>query len=177
MALIKEDGSMPAGANAYADVADADAYFADRGNSVWANLDPVNQKPQYLILGCDYMEQFYRLRWQGYRQTVGQSLCWPRSFVARPDATGGYGPFPYYYPFNSIPNEVLVANCLFAVRVANGDLAPDITRDDMAEMIAIGPIKIQYDTNKPVYTLFRAVNMLINPLCVNSGNQPKIVRA
>jgi hypothetical protein len=176
MAIIIEDGTAIANANSYVSVAVADAYFADRNNQDWANLDSTDQKTPYLILACDFLEQMFRMRWLGFRRTLTQGLCWPRSWAARPDANGGYGPFPFYYGFNTIPQEVITAQLLLAVKLVNGDLAPDISREDMANSVGVGPIKIDYNANKPSFTIFRNVEMLLGPLLINNNAQAQVVR-
>ena len=176
MALILEDGTGISNSNSYTTVAIADAYFADRNNQDWLGLDNADQKTPYLILATDYLEQMYRLSWLGFRRLTTQALSWPRAWAARPDLSGGYGPFPYYYGFNTIPQEVIAAQMLLAVKLITGELAPDISREDMATAVAVGPIKIDYDKNKPSFTIFRNVDLLLAPLLINNNQQAQVVR-
>ena len=61
MAFTVEDGTGVAGANSLVDVAFADEYFADRGNTVWAALTE-EQKQSALILASDYASTQYRYK-------------------------------------------------------------------------------------------------------------------
>ena len=170
MTVIVEDGSIVANANSYVAVADADAYFALRNNTVWAGLNATTQKAPFLISAVDYMQQMYRMRWYGWRDNLNQTLDWPRLWVQQFDAPGNYGPAPYYFSPNVIPQEVKTAQMMLAVRIANGDLAPDITREDMASSVKVGPIQIDYSKDSPVVTIFRAVDKVLAPLLVNDGS-------
>ena len=49
MPLIVEDGTMPAGANSFASLADADAYHAARLTEAWADSLPGDKKEAALI--------------------------------------------------------------------------------------------------------------------------------
>jgi len=177
MAIIKEDGSIVANANSYVTVAEANAYFALVNNAVWDPLDPTDQKVPYLILAVKFMQQRYRLRWQGYRTNVSQKLDWPRTLVAKPDVGSGYGSYPVYYGINDIPQEVKDAQCELAVRIANGDLNPDISPEDVADTIKVGPISVTYSKNGPASTVFVAVEQLLMPLFGLSGGQMKVGRS
>src|SRR5690606_27756416 len=85
MALIVEDGTGLPNAEAYISVADADSYFAKRGNSAWAALT-VDAKEVALRLGADYMAAVYGPRWCGERLTDTQALDWPRDEQGVPEA-------------------------------------------------------------------------------------------
>jgi len=60
MPLVLEDGTGVVGANSYASVADADAFFADRNISDWAGPGATTpDKEGFLIQGADYLNSFY----------------------------------------------------------------------------------------------------------------------
>lgn len=78
MALIVEDGTGLAAAEAYASVAEADTYHTARGReATWTDLD-ADVKERALRLATDYMQQAYRSLWAGTRKTTAQALDWPR---------------------------------------------------------------------------------------------------
>jgi hypothetical protein len=170
MSIIVEDGTVVANANSYVSVATANAYFANRNNLVWANLDPTDQQAPFLISAVDYMQQMYRMRWYGWRVQVAQVLDWPRLWVQQFDAPGNYGPAPYYFAPNVVPQEVQTAQMMLAVRIANGDLSPDVSREDMANLVKVGSLQVEYNPNSPVSTIFRAVDNLLSPLLINAGS-------
>lgn len=175
MALVVEDGTGKTNSNSYIAIADADAYFADRNNAIWAALDNTT-KTGYIILAADYMLQRYRLAWNGLRFTSTQAMDWPRAYAVKPDIVGGYGIVPFYYDFNAIPVEVKNAQILLAVKLINGELAPDITKDDNPLSVKIGSIAIEYRPYASPITLFRNVDMLLEPLLIASGAQPEVIR-
>jgi hypothetical protein len=172
--LVQETGAGITGANTYVLVADADAYFVQTNNTIWANLDPAAQKPAYLVAAVRYMQQMYRRRWQGLRYVTTQTLDWPRWNVMQFDVGGGYGPYPFYYQPTVIPQEIKDAQCELAVRVANGDLYPDITR--METSVAVGSLKVTYDNTKPANTVFAAVELLLAPFFVSAGISSQVER-
>lgn len=174
MTLVVEDGSAVAGANSYVSLATADAYFAARNNLTWDALDPTDTKTPYLILAVDYMQQAYRTRWKGWRHLTTQVLDWPRLWVDQFDSPGNYGPFPYYFPPNTIPQEVITAQLLLALKLTNGDLAPDLER--VEQIVKVGSLQVTYDDRRPPFTIFRDVEMLLSPFFESSGGMARIGR-
>lgn len=77
MAFTLEDGTGIAGANAYASVAEVDAYFDDRGVPGW-NGD-ANQKQFAIIKATDYIDKRFGKRFIGKRADGDQGLEWPRT--------------------------------------------------------------------------------------------------
>jgi len=78
MAFTVEDGSNVAGANSFASVADADAYFTDRNlDSDWFGLG-TSEKESALVRATDYLNTTYRLQWKGDKTSGTQSLTFPR---------------------------------------------------------------------------------------------------
>lgn len=177
MALIVEDGSIVANANSYNSLANADAYFALVNNTTWANYDPTDQKTPFLVAATRYMQQAFRRRWAGYRFSNSQILDWPRFNVPKFDVGAGYGYSPNYYSTTEIPVEVKSAQCELALRAGNGDLYPDLSPDDMAKSVKIGPLQIVYDEKAPSLTVFTAVEHLLIPLFGSISGQPKIARS
>lgn len=147
MALIVEDGTGKSDAESYISVADADTYFSNRGNAAWADLT-TEQKEQALRKATDYMVQAYRLRWKGVRKNTVQALDWPRSFVPREDyqyaGLNGYTTIggSYYYPSDSVPEEVKRACAELAVRASAGVLWQDAGAQVKSE--SVGPISVTY---------------------------------
>lgn len=76
--LTVEDGSGLADANTYISQADADAYFADRDNVVWAAAE-ADAKAAALIQATQYLDTRYTFK--GQRLTTTQALEWPRQPV------------------------------------------------------------------------------------------------
>jgi hypothetical protein len=109
MAFVVEDGSGLSDSNSYAAVAEADSYFADRGNIEWAALEP-SKKESSLIQGTDFADMKYHSLWIGDQATATQSLDWPR-------INAGYD--------GVIPRDLKYGIFEYALRASKGALAPD----------------------------------------------------
>lgn len=123
MALVVEDGTGLPDAEAYASVAEADAYFAARGNVAWGALSE-QRREECLRLGCDYMEAVFGRLWRSVRLTDGQALAWPR--------VGWHG----------VPQAVARANMELAFRASASPLLDDQGPQVAAE--TVGPISVAY---------------------------------
>lgn len=182
MAVIVEDGTGLANANSFTTVAAANAYFSARGNAAWDALDDVDDKAPALIRATDFMEQMFRDRWAGYRQTLAQSLSWPRYEVPIKDFGNGYGFgrgysfYGAYYPVNVVPALVANACAELALKIASGtELAPDIDRQTSRE--TVGPITVEYFQGSLPYVQFRAIDQMLLPLFSGTGGpSAKVVR-
>ena len=81
--LTVEDGSIVAGANSYASIADADDYFDGRLYSgLWTETDDA-KKAQALAWSTQILDE--RLAWRGAPVSTTQPLRWPRAGVLSPD--------------------------------------------------------------------------------------------
>lgn len=163
MALIVEDGTGKADAEAYISVADADAYFAARGNAAWAALTP-EQKEQSLRLGADYMGAVYGPRWCGERTTTTQALDWPR--------TGACG-----IASDVVPVAVQRANAELAVRSSAGVLLADAGAQVKSK--TVGPISVTYADGARQDVKYAAVDASLGAagLLCRGGSQIAVVRA
>jgi hypothetical protein len=176
MTLIVEDGTGRADAESYASVADADAYMAARNLTLWADAGfTATEKEAVLRRATDFMEQSYRLRWAGVRNSDTQALAWPRYLVPKPDASLGYG--VAYYPTDAVPPEVKRACLELAWRAAFADLAPDLGQEVTSK--SVGPIKIDYRPGSPQAKRFAAVIELLAPLfaTASGGGSIRVARA
>lgn len=127
MKIIVEDGTGLKDAVSYVSVAFADDYFLMRGNQTWATLDS-DKKAQYLVLASDYVS--IRFRYKGKTLNAEQALQFPRKDIG-------------------LPINVMKATCEYAIRAIDGNLAPDLIRDDSglqytSKKEVIGPIEESY---------------------------------
>ena len=81
MPLIVEDGTLPAGANSFASVADADAYHAARLTAAWTDELAEAQKEAALIRASDWLNR--KVMWNGRKASRSQRMAWPRAGVIR----------------------------------------------------------------------------------------------
>lgn len=165
MAIVVEDGTGLANAEAYISVADADAYFLARGNAAWAAL-LTDAKEAALRLGADYMEGAYGQRWKGCRVSQTQALSWPRDGVC----VDGYE-----LPDDEVPLAVARANAELAVRASAGSLLEDQGAQVKSEQV--GLIAVSYMDGARQAIKYAAVDAMVAALLNGSANMVPVVRA
>ena len=164
MAIVIEDGTGLANAEAYISVADADAYFLARGNAAWAALTTA-RKEEVLRDGSDYMAAVYGQRWKGSRVTETQALDWPREDVS---ANG------FDIDNNVVPGAVARANAELAVRASAGELLEDQGAQVKSEQV--GPIAVTYMDGARQATRYAFVDSMLGAYLEGMG-QIRVVRA
>lgn len=159
MALIIEDGTGVAGAEAYLSVADADAYHLARANAGWIGDEPA--KEAALRKATDYLGQVYRLRWLGRRVAADQALDWPRTGIADLGE-------------DEVPGEVRNATAELALLALTTDLNPALVRGGRVTREKVGPIETQFADGAPGRTRHPAIDGILAPLLSRAG---RLVRA
>lgn len=155
MALETETGAGSATAESFCSVADADAYHAARGSTLWATMTTA-EKEQALRRATDYMVQVYGPLWAGLRSLPTQALDWPRSGCPRPEIFMGF-----WAPTEMPP--ALVKGCAeLALRAAAGELLGDQGREVTEQ--TVGPITTKYALGTSQATRYAAVDALLAPL-------------
>ena len=164
MALIVEDGTGKADAEAYCTVAFADAYFAARNVTNWDGSTA--HKEGLLRLATDYMAAHYQ--WKGMRVTSTQALDWPRTEV-----------WAYGFPVaaDTVPIAVQKACAELAHRANTTELQPDIGRTAIREKVDV--IEVEYASGSRESTTFAAVNSMLAPFLngTASGINKPLVRS
>lgn len=170
MTLIVENGSIVAGANSYASVADADAYYLVRANAAWAALTN-EAKEAALILGTDFIEATYSQSWLGDIVSPDQPLSWPRVGVR----INGYAIQP-----NVVPDKVKQAAIEMALRASAGEpLIIDEGQRVTEERVDV--LTVKYAEFSDPTLRYPYVNRLLTPY-LRSGStdggfqQPRLVR-
>jgi len=117
LTLIKEDGTGKPDANAYADVADGDAYHAGHlYASAWTAAS-ADQKAVALVMASRLIDSEYQFN--GLRSVDSQALQWPRVNCLDPDKA----PIPIltslllvdpFVPFSIVPKALVQATCEMA---------------------------------------------------------------
>ena len=135
--LIVEDGSMPEGANAYASLAQADAYCIPRG--LWpASEDEgvLASRERAILRASDWLNS---LDWRGLPVLPDREMAWPRADVhVRGESL----------PSDAVPSAVQTACIEAAAAVASGtDLfAPqEYAGQVKARAVKVGPIEESYE--------------------------------
>ncbi len=150
--LIKEDGTRPANANAYASVADADAYVDSRpyGATEWA-AQTADGKARCLITATVMIDSFFQFT--GRKAGTPQALQWPRAYAVNPDASGynpdspftGLGTSEGYFATNEIPTDLLRATCEQALQLALGDRTAPAAGEGLRAVEIFQAIKVEFD--------------------------------
>ena len=158
MAFTLEDGTGVVDANAYVDVAYADAYFTDRANSAWTGTNIAKQAA--IVNATDYIEMRFASLFRGKRKTTVQELSFPRI-----DKT-----------FGEMPTALKRACCEYAVRSLSAKLTPDPVIHESGQGLErtrkrVGPIekevRLQYQGPGTIRLLLRpypAADMLMKHL-------------
>ncbi len=160
MTLIVEDGTVVADANSFNTVTQFKTFATERGETVAAEADD-DQVEVALIKAAQYMQQKFRLMWQGSIIEATQSLSWPRRGVPVPDF---FDPFytninvprsfqdTYYIPENTVPPEVLECQNLLALEtmdssgLSSGQLQASYGR--MTKKEKAGSLEVEYMTGE-----------------------------
>ena len=176
MALIVEDGTGRADAEALISVAGATAYHTARGNAAWAALASDTVREQLLRKAADYIEQVYRDRWTGYRVNTTQALSWPRYVVpVRDSASMNYGGHSYYAS-NAVPPIVANACAELALKASAHELAADTGPQKVHTKV--GQIEVDYLPGASQVLTYHAIDGMLAPFLKGGGGSViAVVRA
>lgn len=155
MTLIAEDGSGRGDANAYADVAYADAYHGLRGHAAWAAAT-LAARAAALVKASDCLDAVYRFR--GERRHATQALAWPR--LGAEDNVG--------VCLSGVPDAVRRACAELALKALSEELLPDERRGGRVISESLGPLSATYSPHAPAGTVRRLADGLLREV-VRSG--------
>ena len=124
LTLIKEDGTGKADANAYASVADGDAYHAGHLYATAWTAATADQKAVALVMASRLIDAEYQFG--GVKTTDSQALLWPRYRCVDPDRdpeirVGRLMIWENWVPENLVPKNVVAATCELARELLNAD--------------------------------------------------------
>lgn len=155
MALVVEDGTGVATANAYDDISNFLLYWLDR-NIDYSDFD-AEVISAAIIDATGFIEGAYLGQWKGYVKTAEQALAWPRTDVVSVEGS----------PIAEMPTKLKRAMYELAAKSLNGTvLWPQPSRDPnlKREKKQVGPMikEIEYDTGarlttKPSYPAVEAL--------------------
>ncbi len=135
MAIVVEDGTGLANADAALSVAEADAYHAQQGSSTWA-AHTTQEKESAIIKATSYGIVVYDGWWRGQPKTTTQSLPWPRLYAFNNDGIE--------ISSSSLPRGYKYFTAEIAGKIIEGEVVlPDETdASSLAEYsIKVGPIE------------------------------------
>ena len=154
MALIVEDGSRPAGANAYASIADADAYHADRSFLLWESATD-DEKAAALIKSTDYLNG---LPWIG-RKVSHRVMAWPRVDVC----IDGYA-----FGSDEVPDDVIMACCYMAGEFIGG-ADPLAAQDRALSSMKVGSVEMAWEQGSNVAPQYPALKSILRGLLMSDS--------
>lgn len=165
MALIIEDGTGKADAQAYADAATVTAYHTARANAAWTGTDAV--KEAAILRAMTFLDS---MNWHGYAANAGQALEWPRACMEDRDGNS--------IASNVIPAKIVHALAELALREIQsaGSTLPDVSRGDVFSKISIaGAVSVEVPTSAPVQSDFPIVWKLLKGLIHPAGSVRLII--
>ena len=178
MAIIVEDGTIVAGANAYATLAAADVYHEDRLNNLWTDAAD-ETKEAAMLRATAGLESKYRGRWHGFKAdhnaaNAPQFLAWPRRDDVDQSRDNGYtsatmDPFVdsdgISYPVTAIPTLIVQAYievCL--IEITQPFMSIELSRNDMLKYQRVDVIEQEWLRNAPAVVQFPHIDALISGL-------------
>ena len=169
MAFTVEDGTGVTDANAYITILGSEAYWAERGDTVWAALND-SQQQAAIIKATDYIDSRFGPRFKGTKLVTTQGLMFPRADLYDEDGE------EILYD-NGLPRPFLNAVCEYAYRAHSADLwnEPELNRKGrlVVERSKVGPIEedLRYVFNRDVSQIkpVPGADRLLQKYCIPSG--------
>lgn len=156
--------TLTAGTDSYLNLAEADAYWAARGNPDWAAA-AVADKEKALREATQYLDG--RFDWVGDHPGGGQALGWPRLGALDHEGRALAG----------IPLKVGEATAELALEALSGRLLAAEPRGGRTRREKVGPLEVEYQRAAPGGRSFGFVVLLLKGLLRNDPNAPRLVRA
>ena len=160
--LTVEDGTRPTGANTYASLADANAYWADRGNATWEDATD-DEKSSALIQATDYLNG---MSW-ATGTPVGDDMAWPR--------TGAVSPSGGLFSMSMVPNAVVQATCYMAGEIVSG-ATPLAATDRPLTKLTAGAVSMEWVAASSQAPQYPALKSILRGY-IMAGNTFRLVRA
>ena len=145
LTLIKEDGTGRSDANTYADVADADAFFAGHlYPEVWLATVNATRREPALVMATAIIDAEWQFH--GAKAVAGQALQWPRTGCPDPD-----GGADATVAGDVVPAAVVHATCQLALRLLQTDRTNDPPGEGIfSEWTEFSGKKYDASTRRPV---------------------------
>lgn len=148
LALIKEDGSGLANANAYADVTEGDAFH--EGHLYATDWTAANNatKAAALAMATRLIDAYYQFR--GFKAHDTQALQWPRAFARDDDALHNpvfpsLTPRDDYFASNALPKVLRDATIETARELIKANRTDDPDGEGLAAMTLTGTLSMTFD--------------------------------
>ena len=178
MTIIVEDGTIVAGANAYASLAAVDTYHEERLNTIWTDSDD-EKKEAAMLRATAGLESKYRDRWFGFKSNYNETnapqfLAWPRKDDKEQSTDNGYiitTMDPYVdndgidIPVDSIPTLLVHAyNEVCLIELSQPFVSIELSRNDMLKYQRVDVIEQEWLRNAPAVVQFPHIDSLLYTL-------------
>ena len=162
--LVVEDGTLPVGANTYADLQTIADYLTPRGAQKWFTLSPEAQAG-FAIQATDYLNG---LPYRGFPVESGRLMAWPQRGQRYADGSP--------MAENVVPVQVVNALCELCAFAADGRFKPRRTREEaqgaltsqnvngIAQSFAAPDLSVETG-----FTGFSSVDSLLDPFLKKGG--------
>jgi hypothetical protein len=188
MTLVVEDGTGIAGADSYASLAGAAAYWAARPQDAnaarWTAATDPNREGA-LREATAYLDATWGALFPGSRKTAAQGRLWPRveRTALDPDdydtiadllaaqaetdrpLVGADG-----LQLAALPAPIVGATIELAARALVARLAPDVDAQGWVKRQKVGPIETEYGAPGPIDGAYGAVDRLLRPVLIGMRN-------
>lgn len=177
--LTVETGSASSIANCYASLAQATAYFTNRGSVTLWNTYTTEQQKAAIIKGAQFVD--YNYPWVGFKTASKQAMQWPRQqempqypYGTDQIATGIVDVGGWEISTTVVPTQVVHANLEMAMRfITTTTIIADQDRKTVREKV--GDIEVEYDKASSVAKRYPVVDQLLRGL-YESGSQIRLNR-
>ncbi len=178
MAIIKEDGTIVAGANVYSTLAEVDLYHEDRLNSLWTNADD-ELKEAAMLRATAGLESKYRDRWFGFKSNhntanAPQFLAWPRKDDKKQTTDEGFAIADMdeiedfdglFIPVDIVHALVVQAyNEVCLIELSQPFVSVELSRNDMLKYQRVDVIEQEWLRNAPAIVLFPHIDHILSTL-------------
>lgn len=156
------------GTDSYLSVADADTYWSNRNNDVWAAADTAD-KEKALREATQYIDGAYDFIGT---QITTNVLAWPRYdvYIYEGNFAG------VSYNSDTIPPQIKNATAELALEALSNKLLPSKDRGGLVKREKIDVIEVEYLPFAPSNKSYDFVSMLIKPLLTGGSNMKRLVR-
>lgn len=147
------------GTDSYVSVGDADTYWVDRNNSLWAAAANAD-KEKALREATVYIDGTFEGRWVGeHPGASSQVLAWPRNGAVDSEGRSVTG----------IPQRVADATSRLALDALSEFLSAAEDRGGRISRAAVGPLDVSYFRDAPAGTAYPFLDLMLKPLLTLGG--------
>ena len=188
MALVVETGAVVTGAESYASLVAAAAYWTarphDANAAVWGAATD-NLCEGALREASAYLDATFGNLYRGSRSTVTQGLLWPRvtrteldlsDFDSAADLLAAQAETDTVIvgadglQLAALPMQIIAATIELAVRALASRLAPDVGQLGWLKREKVGPIETEYGSGGQVDGSYGFVDRLLSPVLIGTRN-------